>query len=167
MTGAEFRAEQIREFGAPLVTDRDRLGLGIAPGFDVWGIEPRVFAWFEKFDQQPGMRATMEFARRGGLTYSEARAALDDPDDLAAELAWDAFQASEESKKCGNCGVDPDDMQDSETERDLKHPRWRAEFYYCAACKELDKLREEQRATADKPGGDAASGQRIRMVSNE
>lgn len=158
---------QIDGFGAAFVTEVDLLRKGVTLDPDPMGIEPRFAEWFTKFQQQKRMRAVMEFARRGGLTYSQAREALADPDDLAAELAYDAWRAWDAARRCGQCGIDPDLVQYEDErgmQRNLKNPAYVAETYYCAACKDVGKAEAELAKDRGKEGGDVPTGLHVRLA---
>jgi hypothetical protein len=100
------------------------------------GIEAAAGEMLDHFERSAMARAWMRAARRAGIPYSEARLRWRDPEDLAAEIAWDAYEALDRLRRCPSCGVDPDEIVD-EAGVLLERGAWKVAYRTCAACSEL------------------------------
>lgn len=98
------------------------------------GLETAVGAAVEVFQRSREHRAVMAAARRAGRPFSWASEQWADPDDVAAEIAWDAYQSWLKNRQCPGCGVDPDDILDPETNRLLDHGAVKCEKRGCEVC---------------------------------
>lgn len=136
--------------------------------FSGLGMEERAGEWFDRFANVPEARLVMARARSAGIPRSWAREWWSDPDDIAAELAWDWWQAHERRRRC-ECGADPESMVDPENRnRPWPHGELRAEVYYCPACAEVDAARAElERSAQAAKQPEMLHGQRVRVVYRE
>lgn len=105
------------------------------------GLEGSVAEWAELMASSPQHRALMVIARRAGIPFSEAEYRWRDPEDLAAELAFDAYESAERLASCPNCGVKHEDMVD-ERGRPLKRGRWKFVQFSCFTCRTMKELRK-------------------------
>lgn len=104
------------------------------------GLEPRVHRWFGVFGRWPHARMIMRRARAAAIPYSEALERWGNPDDLAAEFAWDWWQHQSHWERCPDCDVHPADVMDLDRMRRLEEPRWRLAVHQCYTCQELRKM---------------------------
>lgn len=98
------------------------------------GLDPEIGALVDLFRRDAQSRALMAIARRAGCTFGEARRRWADPEDLAAEIAWDAIAAAHHWAACPSCGLDPADLLDPETKRRLSQGRWKLQQFTCEYC---------------------------------
>lgn len=130
-------------------------GLGLDP-MDVSdaGLRRVIERWLVAFEQIPETRVRMAVARRAGIPYSEAMERWADPEDLAAEVAWDARLAAQDLRRCQRCGTDPDDVLDPDTKRPLPNGRLRIELDDCWMCQQLAHERKMLTDTQREAGTD-------------
>lgn len=128
---------------------------------DGLGIEGRVAEYYQRFEGLGHSRAVMKLARAAGIPYSEARHIWDNPDDLAAELAWDMYQRDQAERSCPDCGLDPE-LMTGEDKRPLKNGAVKVVEFFCPACYLVDKARRERSAEAGKDGAEDLYGNAIK-----
>ena len=128
-------------------------------------IEELLGKWLLGFEGSTEFRLLMRCARRAGIPMSEARRRWIDPDDLAAEIAFDAFEAREAAAACGRCGVDPRDQINFDIKRPHDFPKWRADAYYCPICDDLARL-EAKMAKSNEKSPDRG-GWQLRVIPND
>jgi hypothetical protein len=105
------------------------------------GLDEKVGGFIDHFRRDPQARLWMQAARRAGCTYTEAADRWSDPDDVAAEVAWDAYLADEARQMCGTCGVKHDDVLGANG-RPLRFGKWKIVERGCWWCGEIHKARE-------------------------
>jgi hypothetical protein len=86
-------------------------------------------------------RIRARIAHEKGLPYSEVMDRWSD-EDLAMSVGWVAWEAGEKAKRCPECGVDPDEVQDPDTHRALAHGAWRISVEDCWFCAQLHRAEE-------------------------
>lgn len=107
------------------------------------GLEPRVADKIDLISRSKEVRLIMRMARNAGVPYSVARERWSDPDDIAMEIAYDAIDAAEQIAKCPSCGVDPAEVLDPDTLRELEHGLWKLYETDCWFCGELNRANDD------------------------
>lgn len=107
------------------------------------GLEHDVDRYVDLFSRSYEDRLRMTLARAAGISYSEAMERWGDPEDLAAELAWEAIHAADAMERHPPCGVKPSEVLDPETFRPIDNPTVKLEKSGCWVCERLAALRAE------------------------
>lgn len=114
------------------------------------GIEDRVAHYLDRFEQVAHARVIMKLARSAGISYSEAQHRWSNPEDLAAELAWDIRAQQVAERTCPDCGLDPALMVDDKGRR-LARGVIKVAGFHCPACELMERA---QRHKSDKDKDD-------------
>lgn len=108
------------------------------------GIEARVQEWLDRFEHLPRARLIMRLCRAAGLSYSEGQAKWADPDDLAAEIAWDQWLSIVADRTCPDCGLDPELIVDDRGRPLRRTGLVKVEGWHCPSCDLMDKARRQR-----------------------
>lgn len=108
------------------------------------GIEEAVDECLSLLQRSPEALLLMQRARDAGRPYSWARETWADPDDIAMEFAYEAWQTLEKLETCQDCGTKRSDW-DTASGRSLRNPRWRFTLHDCDTCAGLAELQERVR----------------------
>lgn len=116
--------------------------------------EPPVGAaeWADWFDRDPDARATMAFAQRASLTFTEAEARLRWQMDRDAEQGWAIYKARDSILRCSGCGVHPSEVHSSDG-RIADEPYWKIQVNDCPICEAREEIEEEMRKGDNPPKG--------------
>ncbi len=97
-------------------------------------LERRAGAFFELLKRSREHRIIMAAARRAGEPQSWADERWEQLDDVAWEIAYDAYKSWARDKACPNCGTDPDLVIDPITGRVLEDGPVKVEKRGCEVC---------------------------------
>lgn len=122
--------EELDRFARGIVDDiADRGGMSDA-------MHSKVLTRMDLLNRDPKTRLLSRLAREAHIPYTEAAERWDD-DDLAHEIAAEAYESAAKARICPSCGTDPNDYQDPVTKRLLPHGRLKLQRWDCFMCQQI------------------------------
>lgn len=116
------------------------------------GIEKRADEWYDLFARSTETRLLMTIARRANRPLSWALEMWADVDDLAAELAWDAYTFDEREARCSNCGSRHDEVYDKDG-KPLPYSSVKFQRVACMVCAEANRYTATRVDEEDRKAG--------------